>query len=131
MARLDLGNAVVEAGAGVVGGGLQRLAWEAGQMPGLIATGAMILGGVAIQAMVDQPLIRQLGQAASISGATVAGWVATEKYMISGTPRTPLAAQHQRAVLEAQRRSLSRDGADSRISRNALVMVEDAERTVL
>ena len=118
MPRFELASILVETGTGVVGGGVQRMAWQASQMIGLFATGGLMLGGVLIQSMVDQPLLQQVGKAAAISGATVAGWVATEKFLIAGPPRTPLGrlagAQQQRAIEEARRRSLveARGGHD-------------------
>ena len=129
MPRLELGNTLVEVGTGVVGGGVQRMAWEASQMMGLIATGGLMLGGVAIQVMVDQPLLQRVGQAAAISGATVGGWVAAEKFLISGTPRSPLGNVQQRALQEARRHALAgRSGSDGLVARMAVV--EDRERTV-
>ena len=138
MPRLDIGNVLVEGGTGIVGGGVQRMAWEASQMVGLITTSAFILGGAIVQAMVDQPLLQQVGKAATISGATVAGWVASEKYLIQGTPRSPLglsAGQQQRALQEAEarRRGMvgARSGADGRVAGNAFVAMHDPDRTVL
>lgn len=136
MPRLDVGNVLVESGTGLIGGGIQRMAWESSQMVGLIATGAFLIGGVVIQAMVDQPLLQQVGKAATISGATVAGWVGSEKYLIGGVPRTPLiAAEQQRALLEAQARRRgqvgARSGVDGASARNAWAVIEDRDRTVL
>jgi hypothetical protein len=134
MPRFELGNTLVEVGTGVVGGGVQRMAWEASQMIGLFATGGLMLGGIVIQAMVDQPLLQQVGKAAAISGATVAGWVGAEKFLITGTPRTPLIAAQQRAFQEAEnrRRALAgRGGADGLLARNAYAVVDERERTVL
>lgn len=135
MPRLDLGTILIESGTGVVGGGLQRLAWEASQMIGLMSTGGLILGGVVIQTMVDQPMLQQVGKAAAISGATVAGWVGAEKFLIQGTPRTPLARGGQQQALreaEARRRALvgARSGRDGREA-NAWAVVDDKERTIL
>ena len=131
MPRFDIGSTLVEAGTGVVGGGVQRLAWEASQMIGLFATGGLILGGVAIQAMLDQPMLQQVGKAAAISGATVAGWVGTEKCLISGTPR-PLGQVQQAAIQEARRRALAgRSGSDGILAKNSWAVVDDRERTVL
>ena len=136
MPRLDITNVLVESGAGVVGGGVQRMAWEASQMIGLFTTGGLILGGVVIQAMVDQPLLQQIGKSAAISGATVAGWVAAEKFLITGTPRTPLARGGQQQALheaEARRRGMigARAGSDGSSPKNAWALVEDRERTIL
>ena len=131
MPRLELGNTLVEVGTGVVGGGVQRMAWEASQMMGLIATGGLMLGGVAIQVMVDQPLLQRVGQAAAISGATVGGWVAAEKFLITGTPRTPLGNVQQRALQDANSRRhalAGRAGSDGYLAKMA--RVEDPERTV-
>ena len=133
MPRIDLASILIESGTGVVGGGLQRMAWEASQMIGLISTGGLVLGGIAIQALVDQPMLQQVGKAAAISGATVAGWVAAEKFLISGTPRTPLAGVQQRALQEAENRhrALAGSRADGHLARNAYALVDDKERTVL
>ena len=134
MPRLDLGNILVESGVGVIGGGIQRMAWESSQMIGIATTGGLMLGGILIQAMVDQPLLRQVGQSAAISGATVAGWVSAEKFLISGTPRQLGQVQQQRALqaAETRRRALAgaHAGADGRVARNAYAVVEDRERTV-
>ena len=131
MARLDLGNVLVDGGVGVLGGGVQRLAWEASKMTGILATGALMVGGVAIQAMVDQPLLQRVGGAAAISGATVAGWVTTEKYMITGPPRTPLSleGQRQEALQDAQRNRV-RVEANAHAKR-AFAMVDEREITTL
>ena len=135
MPRIDFTSILIESGTGVVGGGLQRMAWEASQMIGLFSTGGLILGGVAIQAMVDQPLLQQVGKAAAISGATVAGWVAAEKFLIQGTPRTPLARGGQQQILEAQarRRALAgaRAGTDGNLAHNAYALMDERERTIL
>ena len=135
MPRLDLGSILVEAGTGVVGGGVQRMAWEASQMIGLVSTGGLILGGVVLQTMMDQPLLQQVGKAAAISGATVAGWVTAEKFLIQGTPRTPLARGGQQQALQeaqARRRALAgaRSGSDG-AGPQAWAIVDDKERTVL
>lgn len=132
MPRLDIGNVLVESGTGVIGGGLQRMAWEQSKMIGLIATGGLMVGGVLIQAMVDQPLLNRVGQAAAISGATVAGWVSAEKFLISGTPRTPLGSVQQQALhdAESRRRALSgRGGNDGLLAKMAVV--DERERTIL
>jgi len=125
MPRLEIGDILVEAGTGIVGGGAQRLAWEASQMIGLLATGGLMVAGVALQAMGNQPMLEQMGKAAAISGATVAGWVGTEKFLISGTPR-PLGQLGVNA-----RRSLSRAGVDGLLAKNAWAVVDERERTVL
>lgn len=133
MPRLDLGSILVEGGTGVVGGGLQRMAWESSQMIGLLSTGGLILGGVILNTMMDQPLLQQVGKAATISGATVAGWVGAEKFLISGTPRTPLARGSQQQVLQqaaARRGALSRAGADGS-NPHGYVLLEDREKTIL
>lgn len=131
MPRIDFGSILIEAGAGVVGGGVQRLAWEASQMIGLISTGGLLLGGIAIQAMVDQPMLQQIGKAATISGATVAGWVGAEKFLITGTPRTPLAGAQHRAIQEAENRRRALAGRDGMLARNAYAVVDERERTIL
>ena len=135
MPRLDLGNILVESGVGVIGGGVQRMAWEASQMIGMATTGGLMLGGILIQAMVDQPLLRQVGQAAAISGATVAGWVSAEKFLITGTPRQLGQVQQQRALqaAETRRRALasSRAGPDGRLAQNAWAAIDDREKTIL
>ena len=130
MPRLELGNTLVEVGTGIVGGGVQRMAWEASQMIGLISTGGFMLGGVVIQTMMDQPLLQRVGQAAAISGATVGGWVAAEKFLISGTPRTPLGNVQQRSLNEARRHALAgRTGSDGLLAKMAVV--DERERTIL
>lgn len=135
MPRLDLGSILVEGGTGVIGGGVQRMAWEASQMIGLFSTGGLILGGVVLQTMMDQPLLQQVGKAAAISGATVAGWVGAEKFLIAGTPRQlgQVHGQQLRALqdAEARRRGLvgSRVGGDGAGPRYAVV--DERERTVL
>mgnify|MGYP001564616897 CR=1 FL=1 len=133
MPRLDLGNILVESGVGVIGGGVQRMAWESSQMIGMATTGGLMLGGILIQAMVDQPLLRQVGQAAAISGATVAGWVSAEKFLITGTPRRLGQVQQQGALQAAamRQRALagSRAGSDGRLAQHAMALIDDRNRT--
>ena len=138
MPKLDLGTILVEGGAGVVGGGVQRLAWEASQMVGMFTTGGLILGGMAVEMMVDQPMLRQVGRAATISGATVAGWVAAEKFIMPAGPTRllgQLGGKEQRALQEAEARRRATVGARSGLdgARNAFAMVDewDKDRTVL
>ena len=65
----------------------QRAAWEVGQKTGIITTSFLILAGLALQAISDQPLLHQIGQAIALSGFVVAGWTGTEKYLFPRFPR--------------------------------------------
>ncbi len=80
----DLTKTIVQLAAGGVGGAAQRVAWDQSRMVGMLATGGLLIGGQVLENMVRDETLREVGNTLSVSGATVAGWVGTEKLFISG-----------------------------------------------
>ena len=78
----NLGEYAVSSVMGAIGGGLQRFAWETNEQVGFIATGGMILAGAFGPNLFRGRGMDQLFQAAGYSGAAIAGWVTTEKFML-------------------------------------------------
>ena len=140
MPQLDFQGLLVEGGTGFVAGGGQRMAWEASETIGFITTGGVILGGLLGEAFIGQPMLRQVARAAMVSGASVGGWVAAEKFLIEGSqgrrtghlPAEIAEAQRVAALQAAGAQRAVREGNlnGARVPR-AMVPLTDRDVTVL
>ncbi len=126
---VDVAKPAVGMAAGLIGGGLQKVAWEVSVPMGFITTTVMALGGVAGALMTDGIAAAAcLGM--GIAGATVAGWQATERFMLpayaperkltEGQRQAALAAARERAALNAG----TRTGAETRTRERAAAILE-------
>ena len=88
-ARIDFASLAVEGLSSAAAGGLQEYMWRPTRNMGYIATGAALLGGVALKVMSNNPMLNQVGNAVFLSGAAVAGLKFSERYLSGG----PVAAR--------------------------------------
>ena len=104
---LNLTQVLIEDGTGLVAGGAQRLLWHRSEMIGWISTGVLLVGGVIGSALFDRnPMMRDISRAASISGASTAGWVGTEKFILKLPPAfAQLPGGARQAALSAAQRA--------------------------
>ena len=119
MPNIDFQGALVEGGAGFVAGGAQRMAWEASEMTGLLTTGGIILGGVLLNSFVQNPMLRQVSRAAVISGASVGGWVAAEKFLIEGAQDRRIGHLPAQLAEQERLRALAEGRGERRFSRTS------------
>lgn len=114
---IDVAEPAIAMGTGLVGGGLQKVAWEVSTPLGFITTTVMAIFGMVGSFMMDG-----IGAAAmrglAISGATVAGWQATEKFMLPAeyAPERKLTEAQRQAALAAarERQAALNDGTRTR-----------------
>lgn len=102
--QVDVAEPAIAMGTGLVGGGIQKVAWEVSTPLGFITTTVMAIFGMVGSFMMDgigAAAMRGLG----ISGATVAGWQATEKFMLpaSYAPERKMTEEQRQAALAAAR----------------------------
>ena len=87
--------------SGLIGGGVQKVAWEVSLPLGFITTSVMAIGGI-----VGSFVLEGIGAAAlrgiGVSGATVAGWQMTDKFMLQAAPA---AHSQSRQLTEEQRQA--------------------------
>ena len=100
---IDVAEPAVAMGTGLIGGGLQKVAWEVSVPLGFIATTAMALGGIA-GSLMTEGIAAAACLGLAISGATVAGWQATERFMLPAyAPERKLTEEQRQAALAAAR----------------------------
>ena len=79
----DFTKLLVPAAAGAAFGGVQRMLWEKSERDGWIATGALLVGGIALHSFGPKDaMIQDISMAAAVAGATTAGWVMAEKQLL-------------------------------------------------
>lgn len=90
-ASVDLAEIAIDGVLHAAGGAVQRMAWEkgagvSGLHPGMLTTGVMILGGLAVSVYGrgGSDIVRRLAQASFYSGVTIAGWLTAEKVLQLG-----------------------------------------------
>ena len=79
--RIDFASLAVEGLSSAVAGGVQEFFWRGTGSRGYLATGAALLGGVALKVMGNSPMMGQIGNAVFLSGAAVAGMQVSKKLM--------------------------------------------------
>ena len=82
--RLDMASLAVEGLSSAAAGAVQEFMWRPGKNMGYIATGAALLGGVALKVMGNNKMLDQVGNAVFLSGAAVAGLKFSERYLSGG-----------------------------------------------
>lgn len=73
---------VIQNGVSMAGGFGQRVAWEVSTPLGFIATAGVWGGGLLGSFIFDQPLAKALAMGLADSGATIAGWILTEQFLL-------------------------------------------------
>lgn len=120
---VDVAEPAIGMGAGLIGGGLQKVAWEVSTPLGFIATSVMAIGGIVGSFMMDgigAAAMRGLG----ISGATIAGWQATERFMLPAVhapERRLTEEQRQQALAAARERAALNAGRGAGLRERHLV----------
>ena len=104
MPILHFASILAAIGAGVVGAGVQRMAWEASQKKGLFMTVSLILCGVLLHLTMNEALLQYIGIGAWASGTVIVGWVATEKWVIVPVSRRAIEKNNMRLEEERVRR---------------------------
>lgn len=113
---VDVAEPAIEMGAALVGGGLQRVAWEVSTPMGFIATTVMGVGGLVGSFMMDG-IGRALARGVAAAGMAIAGWVATERFMLPSAhaeERTLTPEQRQAALAAARERRALGEGTRTR-----------------
>ena len=103
----DFATPVIEGITAAGGGALQRVVWERSERNGWMLTGGLIVAGILAQTFLRQPIMQQVGKAAMLSGATVAGWVVGEMNLIK---REELPAADGRFLSDWKTRNLTEGG---------------------
>ena len=91
--RIDLASLAVEGLSSAAAGGLQEMAWRPTRNLGYMATGAALLGGIALKVMSNNPMLNQVGNAVFLSGAAVSGLKFSERYLSGGATAARLPRQ--------------------------------------
>ena len=81
----NMADLMIEGVADAGGGGIQRWAWDQTENIGMINTGLFIVGGLVLPMFMRNQLVDVMAKGMFHSGATVAGWIATEKVFNLGT----------------------------------------------
>lgn len=109
---VEVAEPAVGMGAGLIGGGLQKVAWEVSMPLGFITTSVMAIGGI-----VGSFMLEGIGAAAlrgiGISGATVAGWQMTDTFMLPAVHSQSRNSQ-SRQLTEEQRQAALAAARDRR-----------------
>ena len=128
---VDVAVPAVGMGAGLIGGGLQKVAWEVSVPLGFITTAVMGIGGIVGSFMVEEGIGAAALRGMGIAGATIAGWQATERFMIPAhaPERTLTEEQRQQALAAARERrdalnAGTRAGAGTRTRERAAAILE-------
>lgn len=111
--NLDYGAVLTEGAAAVLGGAVQRMAWNnKKEMYGFLTTGGSVLAGL-IGQMMSKPgdMIDQVSRGLTLSGLTVAGWVGTEKIAYNKSPNRSLTAAQRAALMTSNPAAMRALGA--------------------
>lgn len=101
--RVDYASAALEGVAAAVGGGIQRFAWDKKENIGMVVTGLSVVGGIlGMQFSRPGDILETISRAAFYSGAAIAGWVATEKFVFKQSPTGSLHSAQIAAMQRAQ-----------------------------
>lgn len=84
--NLETAAPIIQNGLALATGGGQRVAWEVSTPLGFIVTGAMWAGGLVGTFMLDG-LGRAMAMGLADSGASVAGWILTEQFLLGAGAR--------------------------------------------
>lgn len=103
--RIDFASLAVEGLSSAAAGAVQEYLWRPTRNMGYIATGAALLGGVALKVMTNSPMMNQIGNAVFLSGAAVAGLKFSERYMGGTAARLP-AGNFSRAAAYSPARAI-------------------------
>ena len=82
--NIEMAQPFIQPGVAAIGGGAQRAAWEFNIPAGFVTTGIFLIGGTLVSFMTDG-LPKVIAMGAADSGASVAGWLLTEQFLL-GAP---------------------------------------------
>jgi|GEM_PF-2523064 len=126
---VEVAEPAIGMGAGLIGGGLQKVAWEVSVPLGFITTTVLALGGIA-GSLLTEGIAAAACLGMGISGATIAGWQATERFMLPAyAPERKLTEEQRQAALAAARERAAlnagtRAGAGTRTRERAAAILE-------